>query len=58
MAVNKNVREIKSRVAIRGAPVSVGGDTAGAEMGPSALRKAGLALMLEELGYEVTDAKG
>ncbi len=38
-----------------GAPVQIGAGRLGCEMGPSALRIAGLAAMLEELGHEIHD---
>jgi arginase len=46
---------IQSRIAIIGAPVDLGQGRRGVDMGPSALRVAGLGKRLEALGYSVTD---
>jgi len=43
------------RVALFGVPFDCGAAVAGAALGPAALRTAGLAQKLEELGYEVAD---
>src|SRR5690606_12071754 len=43
------------RCRIVGAPVQDGAGRMGCEMGPSALRTAGLVAMLKELGHEVED---
>ncbi|MBB4010623.1 arginase [Allorhizobium taibaishanense] len=42
-------------VTLIGVPLQIGAGRLGCEMGPSALRIAGLAPMLEELGHRVTD---
>jgi arginase len=42
-------------VAIIGAPVDLGADRRGVDMGPSAIRYAGLAARLREMGGEVRD---
>ncbi|MBV8809453.1 MAG: arginase [Acidobacteriaceae bacterium] len=44
-----------SRIAILGAPLDLGAGRRGVDMGPSALRLAGLNAKLESLGYEVED---
>ncbi|RUW06972.1 arginase family protein, partial [Mesorhizobium sp. M1A.F.Ca.IN.020.03.1.1] len=43
------------RCRIVGAPVQDGAGRMGCEMGPSALRTAGLVAVLSELGHEVED---
>lgn len=43
------------RVEIVGVPMDLGGDRRGVDMGPSAIRYAGLHRALERLGYEVRD---
>jgi arginase len=43
------------RIALLGAPVEVGASQRGTLMGPAALRTAGLAPLLESLGFEVED---
>jgi arginase len=45
----------KSHIAIIGAPMDLGAGRRGVDMGPSALRVAGLNEKLERLGYEVED---
>ena len=45
----------KPRIALLGVPVEVGGSQAGAVMGPAALRTAGIASVLEQLGFDVDD---
>jgi arginase len=45
----------KSHIAIIGAPLDLGAGRRGVDMGPSALRLAGLNTKLESLGYEVQD---
>ena len=42
-------------IAIIGAPVDLGADRRGVDMGPSAIRYAGLEVALKRLGYAVTD---
>ena len=42
-------------VEITGLPIDLGADTRGVEMGPTALRIAGLVTSIKELGYEVID---
>ena len=44
-----------TRCTLIGAPIQVGAGHLGCEMGPSALRTAGLRAALEELGYRVSD---
>jgi arginase len=44
-----------SHIAILGAPLDLGQDRRGVDMGPSAVRVAGLNARLVSLGYEVTD---
>ena len=43
------------RIALLGAPVEVGASQRGTLMGPAAMRTAGLAALLEELGFAVAD---
>src|SRR5208283_1746230 len=45
----------KSTIAIIGAPLDLGAGRRGVDMGPSALRVAGLGKRLSALGYDVTD---
>jgi arginase len=45
----------QSRIAIVGAPLDLGAGRRGVDMGPSALRLAGLNAKLQSLGYEVED---
>jgi len=45
----------KSEIAIIGAPLDLGAGRRGVDMGPSALRLAGLNAKLESLGYQVQD---
>lgn len=45
----------QSRIAVIGAPVDLGQGRRGVDMGPSALRVAGLGKRLEALGYNITD---
>ncbi|MBI5085432.1 MAG: arginase family protein, partial [Acidobacteria bacterium] len=45
-----------AKVTIIGAPLDLGQDRRGVDMGPSALRVAGLNRRLAALGYEVADA--
>jgi len=45
----------KSRIAIIGAPLDLGQDRRGVDMGPSAVRVAGLGRRLAALGYNVSD---
>jgi len=45
----------QSRIAILGAPLDLGAGRRGVDMGPSALRLAGLNAKLTSLGYEVAD---
>jgi arginase len=45
----------KSHIAILGAPLDLGAGRRGVDMGPSALRLAGLNAKLQALGYEVED---
>src|SRR6478672_12378683 len=45
----------ESNVAILGAPLDLGAGRRGVDMGPSALRLAGLNAKLESLGYHVED---
>lgn len=54
MAV-KIIRQPKKIVLI-GAPTSAAANAAGCEAAPAALRKAGIAARLEQIGYEVSDA--
>ncbi len=46
---------MKPKVRIIGVPMDLGQNRRGVDMGPSALRYAGLQARLERLGYEVTD---
>jgi arginase len=46
---------VTKRVAIIGAPLDLGAGRRGVDMGPSALRVAGLGKRLSALGYDVTD---
>ncbi len=46
---------LNNKCTIIGAPVESGAGRRGAQMGPDALRTAGLAQALEELGFEVSD---
>src|SRR6185312_14248956 len=48
-------RRRRMQCTILGAPVQVGSGRMGCEMGPSALRTAGLAAALSELGHTATD---
>lgn len=43
------------KIALLGVPVDLGASVRGTLMGPAALRTAGLATVLEDLGYDVTD---
>jgi arginase len=45
----------QSQIAILGAPLDLGAGRRGVDMGPSALRLAGLNAKLESLGYAVED---
>ncbi len=45
----------QSQIAILGAPLDLGAGRRGVDMGPSALRLAGLNAKLEALGYQVED---
>jgi arginase len=45
----------KSRIAVIGAPLDLGQGRRGVDMGPSAVRVAGLGARLAALGYQVTD---
>ncbi|MBV9084418.1 MAG: arginase [Acidobacteriaceae bacterium] len=45
----------QSRIAVIGAPLDLGAGRRGVDMGPSALRLAGLDAKLDSLGYEVED---
>ena len=45
----------QSQIAILGAPLDLGAGRRGVDMGPSALRLAGLNAKLESLGYSVED---
>jgi arginase len=47
---------MKTRVRVIGVPLDLGQDRRGVDMGPSAMRVAGLAGRLEALGYKVEDA--
>jgi arginase len=49
-------RESRRRTTLLGIPMDAGTDVPGARMGPAALRIAGLATLLRELGHEVEDA--
>jgi arginase len=51
----KIIRQPKKIVLI-GAPTSAAANAAGCEAAPAALRKAGIAARLEQVGYEVSDA--
>ena len=44
------------KVRIIGVPLDLGQERRGVDMGPSALRVAGLNARVEELGYQVEDA--
>lgn len=55
MAANGDTKKIGAEVALLGAPMDDGAEIAGAALGPRALRKAGLARMIEKLGYRVAD---
>jgi len=46
---------LNKHVAIIGAPLDLGAGRRGVDMGPSALRVAGLGKRLSALGYDVTD---
>ena len=43
------------RIALLGAPIEIGASQAGTLMGPAALRTAGIARLLEQLGFAVDD---
>ena len=45
----------EKRIALLGVPIEVGASQRGALMGPAALRTAGLAPLLESLGFTVED---
>ena len=45
----------QSHIAVIGAPMDLGAGRRGVDMGPSAIRYAGLQARLEELGYVVED---
>ena len=45
----------KKRIEIIGLPIDLGADTRGVDMGPTALRIAGLVPSISQLGYEVID---
>jgi arginase len=51
----KKATGVKHRVAIIGAPLDLGAGRRGVDMGPSAVRVAGLGRRLAALGYDVTD---
>ena len=54
--LKKQMKSIpKENVSIIGFPMDLGADRRGVDMGPSALRIAGLQTKLESLGYKVTD---
>jgi arginase len=47
--------DLARRIALLGAPVEIGASQRGPLMGPAALRTAGLATLLDGLGFEVSD---
>ncbi len=49
------MRDAAARIAVVGAALDLGQDRRGVDMGPSAIRYAGLQARLEELGFEVAD---
>src|ERR1700733_2931183 len=51
----KPTTSLKNAVAIIGAPLDLGAGRRGVDMGPSAVRVAGLGRRLAALGYDVTD---
>jgi arginase len=51
----KSTAAMKRAVAIIGAPLDLGAGRRGVDMGPSAVRVAGLGRRLAALGFEVTD---
>ena len=51
-----NGQHLKRKVTIIGVLMDLGADRRGVDMGPSAIRVAGLNERLAGLGYEVTDA--
>src|ERR1700689_1918780 len=51
----KPTTSLKNAIAIIGAPLDLGAGRRGVDMGPSAVRVAGLGKRLRALGYEVTD---
>lgn len=46
---------INNRISIIGVPLDLGADRRGVDMGPSAIRHAGLLARLEVIGYEIND---
>jgi arginase len=59
MATNANTdadRNENTPIRVVGVPMDLGADRRGVDMGPSAIRYAGLAGALETLGYDTTDA--
>src|SRR3972149_8101397 len=48
-------RPFRSRVHLSGVPLDLGAGRRGVDMGPSALRIAGVSKVLEGLGYQVVD---
>jgi len=43
------------QIALLGVPIEIGASQAGPLMGPAALRTAGIARLLEQMGYRVED---
>lgn len=52
--INKN-KKINKKIGLIGFPMDLGADRRGVDMGPSAIRYAGLEEKLEKLSYKVTD---
>jgi len=55
MINQKRNKKINKNIGMIGFPMDLGADRRGVDMGPSALRYAGLEKKLEDLGYKVTD---
>ena len=56
MSVTPSTEATREPVRLIGAPIDLGAGRRGVDMGPTALRIAGITETLEGLGYEVTDA--
>src|SRR3954454_15720706 len=48
-------RDAGNRLALLGVPIEIGASQPGTLMGPAALRTAGIARLLEQLGFDVED---